>query len=796
MPGIYEHLRIEKEPLINNRRTKGTGFSGNVTRDNPQAHGQQLKSALAQAAEIARSQPGAEDGRFVLKLNYSGNLDFSNLTKHGVEFLSQEDKAVCIVFTSEQGLAEFADHLSRLGVPEGEELTYRQILLALDDVGNWSREDRESWAVKKFGIPHASIFKLDVELWPLGRQHSPERMKTLQSFDEWLTSHTIRRIDKVSRDSLLLYRVEVDRTQADLLFEHRDVRMVDLLPRTGITYQQMNVTLDQLPASIPAPISSATRICILDSGINSNHPLLKSAFGEEESYVEGQGPEDEVGHGTAVAGIVLYGDLENCLSAGQWKPEVWLFSGKVMKKASGLDEAIFDSGTIEHVIEKAVEYFADEHGCRIFNLSLGNENSPYDGRHIRGLAYTLDRLAREYNVLFVVSAGNFRGTENIPKSDWRSEYPEYLLADESLIIDPAPALNVITVGALANHTATAKEQRYEEINELSPAAEDQPAPFTRHGPSIKGAIKPDLVAHGGNLASPMRREGEQHKSIKRYLGVLTLNHNIIGSTLLKEISGTSFAAPYITHLAGRLLNLYPTASANLLRALLVNHSDVPESCHAVFPGDLHKKIHTVVGYGKVDTDTLFRSTEYEAVLMSEDTIQNNTHQFYELPLPESFLRSNRAKRQLRVTLAYSPPVRTTRMEYAATKISFCLVRRNSLEEAQRHFKQELKKEVNTINDSSTGNRRITSQDREKCTVQSSIWEFNQLKPKDKWFVVVTRQDKEWGIPLCEESETYALVVTLNDRENQEARIYSQIQARIQIQEHARERDRVRQRART
>jgi hypothetical protein len=121
------------------------------------------------------------------------------------------------------------------------------------------------------------------------------------------------------------------------------------------------------------------------------------------------------------------------------------------------------------------------------------------------------------------------------------------------------------------------------------------------------------------------------------------------------------------------------------------------------------------------------------------------------------------------------------MEYAATKISFCLVKRNSLEEAQRHFKQELKKEVKTINDSSTGNRRITSQEREKCTVQSSIWEFKKLTPKDKWFVVVTRQDKDWGVPLCDEVENYALVVTLNDRENQEARLYTQIQARIREQ---------------
>jgi len=788
MPGIYEHLRIEKEPLVNDRRRIDRKIPA-VPRGDLREHGQRLGDELLRASEGARRQPGAEDGRYILKLHYSGNLDISHLTKHGIEFLSQEDKSICIVFTSEQGLGEFADHLSRLGVPEGEELTYRQILLAVDGVGNWSREDRESWAVKQFGLPDAVTFRLDVELWPISMQHSPQRLGIIQTFEQWCLVHGVKHVDRISRDSLLLYRVEVNRVQANLLLEHRDVRMVDLLPRTGINYQQMDVGTDQLPELIPAPAASASRVCILDSGINANHPLLRPAFAEAESFVAGQGPEDEIGHGTAVAGIALYGDLENCLSARHWVPEVWLFSGKVMKKSPDMEEAVFDADTIEHAIDKAVSYFAGELGCRIFNLSLGNENSPYDGRHIRGIAYTIDRLAREYDVLFVVSAGNFRGTENLPRSDWRTEYPEYLLADESRIIDPAPALNAITVGALANHTATATEQRYgdREINELSPASEDQPAPFTRHGPSINGAFKPDLVAHGGNLASPMRRQGEQYKAIRRNLGVLTLNHSFVGSTLLKEISGTSFAAPYITYLAGRLLNQYPTASANLLRALLINHSNVPEACESVFPGKLHEKLRHVTGYGKVDHDTLFRSTEYEVVLMTEDSIENDTHQFYELPLPASFLRSNRAKRQLRATLSYCPPVRTTRIEYIATKINFRLVKGESLAEVQKHFKQELRKEVSTIGDSSVSNREITCQEREKCTVQSSVWSFKQLSPKDKWFVVVTRQDKDWGIPLCNETETYALVVTVNDRENQEARLYTQIQVRIREQVRLRDR---------
>jgi hypothetical protein len=62
-----------------------------------------------------------------------------------------------------------------------------------------------------------------------------------------------------------------------------------------------------------------------------------------------------------------------------------------MTKEADSDDAVFDTKTIEQTIEKAVNYFAGERGCRIFNLSLGNENAPYDGRHIRGIAYTHHR---------------------------------------------------------------------------------------------------------------------------------------------------------------------------------------------------------------------------------------------------------------------------------------------------------------------------------------------------------------------------------------------------------------------
>lgn len=599
-----------------------------------------------------------------------------------------------------------------------------------------------------------------------------------------------------------MYRVMVTPDQAQLLLNHRDVRMVDLIPATGISVQQLNRDINELPRDIPSPTIGASRICILDSGINANHPLLRPAMAESASFVDEEGETDLAGHGTAVAGVVLYGDVEACNEGNFWRPQFWLYNGKVMKKCPQTGNAVYNEHSLEASLTQAVEHFV-ELGCRIFNLSLGNSNAPYDGMHVRGLAYILDVLSRRHNILFVVSTGNFCGSENpaVPVNSWRDEYPEYLLAEQSSIIDPAPAMSVLTVGSIARHNATVDTQRFPEIYQLSPASENQPSPFTRHGPSVKGAFKPDLVATGGNLACPMRHVDSQWRQIERGLGVLTFNHEFVGNTIFKEVSGTSLAAPYITHLAGRLLNEYPASSANLIRAMLVNQAYLPKEVATTFSENfrnaykedkstLHRDVaRDVAGYGAVNEGELFRSSDNTVVLISEQSIEKDSCQFFELPLPADFLRKTLSTRELTVTLAYSPAVRTTRIEYLATQISFRLVKGTSLDEVQKYFNQASKTDVESRNDDAVSNRDISAQQRSRGTVQSSRWTFRKRNPKEKWFVVVIRQDREWNHPDVLEEEPYALVVTVADRDNENAQLYSQIQGLITQQAEVRERQR-------
>lgn len=797
----YKHLSIAREVLDNSRRTKSPPLF--VKREDRRGHGQRLNGFFATAEGQARSQLGSSPNTpFVLKLRYEGALTFAHLSTHGLEFVSQEGKQLCVVFATEAGMAKFADHLRKLGVMDAA-LTYRQILEAIAGIDAWSPEDRMSWALKNIGFPQTPVFKLDVELWPVQVANHPSRLLLINTFQAWMESEGINRLDRINLDSLLMYRVEVTEGQAHLLLNHRDVRLLDLIPSTGISVQQLNRDINELPRDIPSPPADAARICILDSGINANHPLLRPAMAESASFVDEEGVADEAGHGTAVAGVALYGDVEACNNSNFWRPELWLFNGKVMKKCPHTGNAVYDELSLEASLTRAVEHFVDL-GCRIFNLSLGNNNAPYDGAHVRGLAYILDVLSRRHNILFVVSTGNFCGSGDpaIPINSWRDEYPEYLVSEHSAIIDPAPAMTVLTVGSISRHNATLDSQRFPEIHQLSPASENQPSPFTRHGPSVKGALKPELVAAGGNLASPMRQANAQWTSHMRGLGVLTLNHQVVGATVFKEVSGTSLAAPYITHLAGRLLNEYPTASANMLRAMLVNQAYLPEEVTTSFSEEFRKSYkeaeatknrdvaRDVAGYGVVNEADLFRSSDNCVVLMSEETIENDSCQFFELPLPENFLRSTRGTRELSITLAYSPVVRTTRIEYLATQIYYRLVTGKSLEEVQKHFSQEQKAETDVLKEARASNRDISSQLRNHGTVQSSRWTLKQCTPGEKWFVVVVRQDRDWN-PSAAEKEAYSLVVTVADRDNEHAQLYTQMQALIAEQVVVREQQQAR-----
>jgi hypothetical protein len=695
----------------------------------------------------------------------------------GIEIVSQEAGAVVLTFATEAGLNEFEKRVATLA--RDGSVIRKELLYVIESFDHWTQEDRTGTALREQGFSHSESFILDVELWPQDRQD--KRGLLLTSFLGWMLELGIERLDDINQASLVMVRLRCGRDQADQLLRHRDVRTVDLPPRLGISVELLSTDINHFPP-IATPADSSPAVAVLDSGLTRGHPLVAAAVGDAQGYLAPHLSVDDEKpwHGTFVGGLALHGDIEARIRQGQFLPNLRLFSGKVFN-----DDGNNQTDFVEKAVEVAVRDLHEQYGCRVFNFSYGDVNKIYDGRHVRGLAYTLDRLTRELGVLFVVPTGNLHPLE-LPENSLDA-YPEYLFSESSRLLDPAPALNVLTVGGLAIHEASRDAQRHPNSREDHPLARTgQPFPLTRCGPSINGAIKPDFVEHAGNLAV-MRSGGRTRHS---GLGVVSLNGGFATASAFSEDIGTSYAAPVVTHKAARLLAELPTASTHLLRALLGAHARWPSACSSLLnsldnaAGREH--VLRLAGYGQVDDAALFRSLDSTVTLLTDEQIGNDQHHFFELPLPDSFWSSGRRVREIAVALAYSPVVRTTRLDYRMSKLWFTLVTAANLEQVTDAFHRN--REMG-MGERSNG-RWLSNETRKAGTLQVSRWTFKKpIAAGEKVFVVVTRQDNPWSTTRDSE-EPYALTAVLSDREQADVNLYAEVRTTLEARVQTRARARV------
>lgn len=768
----HPHLELAREEPVTERRTQPYN-AGRARPPNFQQRAEALRHHLQDVRRATDDQVGGYDARPLIKVELTDKVMPEELARalQRVQIVSQEDGKLVLAFATDDQLDRFEARLTTLAA--GRDVTYRNVMYALQDVGYWTPEDRKGWALKRAGFPEEATFLLDVELWPLDRDIASAR----SAFEDWLAENGGERVDDVRRPYLTLYRVRCSAATADRLLNHRDVRTVDLPPQLALDLSLQHVDVQEFEA-VPAPPDTAPGVVVLDSGLAAGHPMLAPAVGDAQTYLDGTTAADEHGHGTMVSGIALYGDVAGCVRDRRFIPSLRLFSGRVLD-----DKNEGQPRLIHNQVASAVRYFVEQYGCRVFNLSYGDRNKPYQKRHLTGLAVTLDALSRDLGVLFVVPTGNFEGDQDGP-TDWRTEYPAYLNSDRAPLLDPAPALNALTVGSLARYDQDRQGTRYPNDPSYQPVARGgQPSPFTRSGPSLNGAIKPDLVDYGGNCHVDTRAGNTAVRSV----GELSTSRDFAAGRPFAEDAGTSFAAPHIAHVAARILAELPDAAPDLCRALLVAHASPTQACSDLFVGD-DDRLRDLVGYGLVDRSALYRSLEDCVTLWAQEAIEHGRHHFYELPIPTEFWQGGRRDRHLTVALAYRPPVRTTRIDYKAVNITFNLVQASSLDQVSRSFNATTDSRANPhIKERSSG-RDIAALRRSRGTVQASTWTFRQPSPNalaSSWFVVVTRNDPPWGQPIAGQQEPYALAVRLEDRLAAQPRLYSRLAARLRARARAR-----------
>lgn len=771
----YEHLRLNKEsPMTDRHRPRGFGTQAPA---DPRGHGNALLQSFRAVREVAVNEDlGGFDDRKLLKIRLrAGERQLPRFDSiPGLEVVSQEQHEVVLTFATATAMNLVEQRLATLA--RDGRVTKKELLFVIDAFEHWTPEDRTGAALAEQGLPQDGPCTLDIELWP--QEMPARRQSTLAAFKTFATKHEAEILDEVQTSSLLMVRLRCSRDTAEQILRYRDARTVDLPPRWGLAVGTVLTDVNSFTQPQP-PEENAPRVAVLDAGLVTGQPLLAPAVGHAEGYVLPDcSPNDaDPWHGTSVAGLALYGDIEATIAAGAFTPNLFLVSGRVFNN-DGSDQTEF----VENAVERAVRDLHAEFGCRVFNLSYGDLNKVYGGGHVRGLAYTLDRLTRELGVLFVVSTGNLP-LGNLP-GDPIGSFPGYLLEDHARLVDPATALNAVTVGGIARHEATRNAQKYPHtVEDRIIARLGHPYPLTRSGPSVNDAIKPDFVEHAGNLA--VRRSGGGITD--QGLGVVTTNGGFAGGHAFREEVGTSFAAPLVAHRAAKLLRRVPDASHNLLRALLGAHAGWPAPAVSLLnPNDNvegREKLMRLVGYGCINDDALEQSLDNVVSLICEEQIGNDRCQFYAVPIPDDLWEGGRRTREVTVALAYSPVVRTTRLDYRMTKLKFSLVVASNLDEVAAAFQRNRDQGMSERDT----NRWLSGDARQAGTLQVSRWTFQQ-RPRGQVYIVVTRQDAIWS-DVADDLEPYALCVSIADRTNAQSQLYAQVQAllRARVEQRARAR---------
>jgi hypothetical protein len=140
----------------------------------------------------------------------------------------------------------------------------------------------------------------------------------------------------------------------------------------------------------------ATRVAIIDSGIDGEHPEFRNRIAAANTFVGGSALRDKHGHGTFVAGL-LAARLDNEGIAGLAFPAKLLVA-KVVRS----------DGVVPLEAEARAIRWAVDHGARVINLSLGGVRHPFDPNHD---SYSpLEASAVEYavrrGVVVVAAVGN------------------------------------------------------------------------------------------------------------------------------------------------------------------------------------------------------------------------------------------------------------------------------------------------------------------------------------------------------------------------------------------------------
>lgn len=480
--------------------------------------------------------------------------------------------------------------------------------------------------------------------------------------------------------------------------------------------------------------NSNAAACIFDTGVATTSRFISGSLIGEETPL---GPPRDRDHGTFVASRIIYGDtIRDQVALGSMNPDVKVLSVCVFPH-DGIGNKV--SVTTEKLIETVrmtVERWYKK--IRVYNLSLNLQSpdptisSSITDDTVNPLAAELDNLAHKYDVLFVISAGNFPAKSQANPTE---PYPYYFQREDSRISPPAEANLALTVGSLSNRE-----------NGGSLAKKGFPSPFTRRGPGFGGYRKPDLIAHGGNFAANWN-----HMDDLSVAGIHCTQEKVSYS------NGTSHAAPLVTRLAAHLFSNIPNSSSALIRAMIIHFTDPIsmegyETEHAV----------NLSGNGVPNSEKILNSSQWEQSYLYQGEVDYRMIHKIPFYVPEGLTnRKGRSIFGIRITVAFnSETSRTLKSGYCKTHLRVNLHKKDS--------KGNLVQVAN-------GTSIINVNDMYSTVIRKDI-PFSRGVSHGDWEVSI-EQITRWN--LKNEKTKFGIVITLIDLKKDKAvDIHSMIQTEV------------------
>lgn len=543
-------------------------------------------------------------------------------------------------------------------------------LAQLEDVGDGKQQlneipqDRAVW----FEIGCRGGYHYPDEVTTNSRAQIARQLQQLgvgQKLDEFLGPEQVYFFVRITRAQLAALQGATDCIyDVDLAPQPlRDLKLLDDVE-----------TKDLANFQLTPPHEDAPSVVVLDTGVATGHPLLKSAIlTATTAGPEIPSPEDTHGHGTNMAGLALYRDVGAVIERGSHEAPHWLQSSRLLvAPGQGLssDENYEKWPVLTEQAVHAAEKADQRERNRAFVLAVTRtmQDPPLDGIAPTLWSQAVDQIAFSKGAgrLMVVSAGNARYEQWLALAE---QHPQLQLSEK--IHQPAQAVNALTVGAFTARVELPNDKDYADYRVVA-TKPGGISPYTSTGlVGNEWSIKPDVVIEGGNLAI----SGTLPNSTVPTLSALTTSLQHTRGRPVALMSMTSEAAARAGHLAANIWKLEPKLRPETVRGLIVHSAKWSKAMVEDFPGMNDRLL--ACGYGAPDERLVSECTQGVATIVVEDSMPNAVIEeepkkkapkrvttkttepkvrrkvkLYRLPLPESLLTDDDPEVELRVTLSY------------------------------------------------------------------------------------------------------------------------------------------------